>query len=65
MYDFSSIDPTTFITVKTWSTEDRTAHYELEMSKFRGHYYSVVCICTSMIYAFLMKLLFRFLQKDR
>ena len=35
------------------------------MEEFRSHYYTVMFIGTSMIYAFLMKLLFKFCQKTR
>ena len=35
------------------------------MIKFKEHYTSVLIICSSILYAFIMKLLFKFRQKNR
>lgn len=61
MYDFASV---------VWQPqiddpEERTEMFETNMTKFRGHYYNVLFICASMVYAFVMKLLFKWRQKSR
>ena len=61
MYDFASVKLYKQITEKS----ARIERYEKVLEDFRGHYTSVMFICISMIYAFLMKLLFRLCQKTR
>jgi hypothetical protein len=55
MYDFASVE----VMPSIKDRDDLLAMYELKMTEFKGHYTNVLFICSSMVYAFITKLLFK------